>query len=87
MLISVFLTLVSCHLGSLTIVSVPHILLLLHLALSVQREKRDVWAEDREEQGRKSEKHTRRCAGLGCQRQAEREKDKREERGEWIKEL
>ena len=49
MLISVFLRLVSCHLGSLTIVSVPHILH-LQLALSVQSEKRDGWAEkDREE--------------------------------------
>lgn len=56
MLISVFLSLVSCHLGSLTIVSVPHILL-LQLALSVRRELRDGWAEDREEQGGKSEEH------------------------------
>ncbi len=40
---------------------------------------------NREEQGGKSEEHTRLTAGLGYQRQAVREKDKREERGEWIK--
>lgn len=38
MLIFVFLSLVSCHLGFLTIVSVLHILL-LQLALSTEREK------------------------------------------------
>lgn len=46
MLISVFLSLVSCHLGSLAIVSVPHILL-LQLALSVQRVKRRMGREQR----------------------------------------
>lgn len=54
MLIFVFLRLVSCHLGSLTIVSVLHILL-LQLALSVQGEKRDVWPE---EKGGKIVEHT-----------------------------
>lgn len=47
MLISVFPSLASCHLGSLTIVSLQHIL--LQLALSVHSEKEDGWAEDREE--------------------------------------
>lgn len=48
MLISVFLSVASCHLGSLAIVSLPHILL-LQLVLSVQIEAGDGWAEDREE--------------------------------------
>lgn len=75
MLISVFLSLVSCHLGSLTIVSVSHILL-LQLALSVQREKREMDRQKTEEHGGKSEEHTRHTAALGCQRQTGREKYK-----------
>ncbi len=79
-LISVFLSLVSCHLGSLAIVLVPHILL-LQLALSVQRVKRCMGRGQRGKSG----KHTRYRAGLG--QQAESEKDRWEERGEWIMEL
>lgn len=54
MLIFVFLSLVSCHLDFLTIVSVLHILL-LQLALSAEGEKRVVWAK---KQGGKIVEHT-----------------------------
>lgn len=77
MLIFVFLSLVSCHLGSLTIVSVLHILL-LQLALSVQREKRDVWTE---EQGGKIVEHTRQSASLGCHRRAEKGQRQKRSKG------
>lgn len=84
MLIFVFLCFVSCHLDSLTIVSLPHILQ-LQLGDSAER-NRHGQAEDRKQQGGKSEKHRRHTTGSGCQRQAERENDKRGEREEWIKE-
>lgn len=86
MLIFVFLSLVSCHLGSLTIVSIPHILL-LQLALSVQREKGEM-ERQRTQRNMEGKVKNRRShtAGLGCQRLTGREKYKREKK-EWIKEL
>lgn len=78
MLISVFLSLVSCHLGSLTIVSLPHILL-LQLALSV------VGQEMAEQRTVKNDKTFYRIRMPETDR--EMEKDKGEEMGEWTKQL
>lgn len=77
MLIFVFLSLVSCHLDSLTIVSLAHILL-LQLGFSAQSKKRQGWTVDRKEQeGGKSEEHD----ANGRQGSWENKRQSREENG------
>lgn len=82
MLIFVFLSLVSCHLGFLTIVSVLHILL-LQLALSTEREKS---CTGRGTGLKKIAEHTRhRCIFEDAGDEQRGNEDQRKERGERMK--